>query len=94
MIWLSSMLVKPRHRRALYGPFPGLRVIPTGGIGIDGLPAWFAVGVLAGDIGSELAPRKLVRDGRREEVARLAARFMTAARAARGESSPAEGTVS
>jgi len=73
----------PRHLRALRGPFPGLRVIPTGGIGIDDLAAWFAAGALAIGIGSELAPRELVHEGRWSEITRLAQRFRTAAEAAR-----------
>ncbi len=73
----------PRHLRALQGPFPGLRAIPTGGIGIDDLPAWFGAGPLAVGIGGELAPRELVRDGRWDDIARLAERFATAAHAAR-----------
>ncbi len=73
----------PRHLRALLGPFPGLRVIPTGGIGIDDLGGWFAAGALAVGIGSELAPRELVSTGRWDEITRLAERFAAAARAAR-----------
>lgn len=77
----------PRHLRALYGPFPGLRAIPTGGIGIDDLSAWFGVGALAVGIGSELAPRELVQEGRWAEITRLAAQFAAAARAARPQQS-------
>jgi 2-dehydro-3-deoxyphosphogluconate aldolase/(4S)-4-hydroxy-2-oxoglutarate aldolase len=73
----------PRHLRALMGPFPGLRVIPTGGIGIDDLGTWFAAGALAVGIGSELAPRELVAAGRWDEITRLAESFAAAARAAR-----------
>jgi len=73
----------PRHLRALHGPFPGLRVIPTGGIGIDDLGAWFAAGALAIGIGSELAPRELVQEGRWSDIKRLAERFGAAAHAAR-----------
>ncbi|HZS88538.1 MAG TPA: 2-dehydro-3-deoxyphosphogluconate aldolase, partial [Chloroflexota bacterium] len=62
---------------------PGLRVIPTGGIGIDDLGGWFAAGALAVGIGSELAPRELVSTGRWDEITRLAERFAAAARAAR-----------
>jgi len=78
----------PRHLRALQGPFPGLRAIPTGGIGIDDLPAWFGAGALAVGIGGELAPRELVRDGRWDDITRLAERFATAARAARAPHAP------
>ena len=73
----------PRHLRALRGPFPGLRVIPTGGIGIDDLPAWFDAGALAVGIGGELTPRRLVVEGRWDEITTLARQFAAAADAAR-----------
>jgi 2-dehydro-3-deoxyphosphogluconate aldolase/(4S)-4-hydroxy-2-oxoglutarate aldolase len=81
----------PRHLRALHGPFPGLRVIPTGGIGVDDLPGWFGAGALAVGIGSELAPRELVQEGRWQEITRLAERFTAAARASQAS---AKGAVS
>ena len=73
----------PRYLRTLRGPFRGLQVIPTGGIGIGDLSAWFEAGALAIGIGSEIAPGELVRDGRWAEIARLAADFAATARAAR-----------
>jgi len=73
----------PGHLRALRGPFPGLRVIPTGGIGLDDLPAWFDAGALAVGIGGELTPRALMADGQWDEITRLAGQFAAAAVAAR-----------
>jgi len=73
----------PRHLRALRGPFPELRVIPTGGIGISDLPAWFDAGALAVGIGGELTPRALMADGQWDEITRLAGQFAAAAVAAR-----------
>ncbi|MGX6449835.1 bifunctional 4-hydroxy-2-oxoglutarate aldolase/2-dehydro-3-deoxy-phosphogluconate aldolase, partial [Patulibacter sp. S7RM1-6] len=34
----------PRHLRALRGPFPELRVVPTGGIDAPDIAAWLAAG--------------------------------------------------
>jgi len=73
----------PGHLRALRGPFPGLRAIPTGGIGLDDLPAWFDAGALAVGIGGELTPRELMADGRWDEITRLARQFAATAAAAR-----------
>ena len=73
----------PRYLRTLRGPFPELQVIPTGGIGIADLASWFKAGALAVGIGSEIAPRELVQDGRWAEISRLAADFAAIARAAR-----------
>src|SRR5438045_684385 len=74
----------PGHLRALRGPFPGLQVVPTGGIDAPDLPAWFAAGALAVGVGGELAPRALMQEGRWDEITRRAERFAAAARAARG----------
>jgi 2-dehydro-3-deoxyphosphogluconate aldolase / (4S)-4-hydroxy-2-oxoglutarate aldolase len=46
--------VGPGYVRSLRGPFPELMVIPTGGIGLDDLEAWFQAGVVAIGAGSEL----------------------------------------
>ena len=73
----------PRYLRTLRGPFPELQVIPTGGIGIADLASWFKAGALAVGIGSEIAPRELVQDGRWAEITSLAADFAAIARAAR-----------
>jgi 2-dehydro-3-deoxyphosphogluconate aldolase/(4S)-4-hydroxy-2-oxoglutarate aldolase len=73
----------PKYLRTLRGPFPELQVIPTGGIGIADLASWFKAGALAVGIGSEIAPRELVQDGRWAEITRLAADFAAIARAAR-----------
>ena len=73
----------PSHLRALRGPFPGRQVVPTGGSDAQDLHAWFAAGALAVGVGSELAPRGLMQEGRWEEITERAVRFATAARAAR-----------
>ena len=46
--------VGPEYVRALRGPLPNLRLIPTGGVALDNLAAWFAAGAWAIAIGSEL----------------------------------------
>jgi len=79
----------PRHLRALRGPFPGLQVIPTGGIEIDALATWFNEGALAVGIGSELTARSLLEEGRWDEITRRAGLFTAAAVAARGGGTPA-----
>ena len=46
--------VGPRHLRALRGPFPGLVVVPTGGIALADADSWFRAGAAAIGAGSEL----------------------------------------
>lgn len=38
----------------LRGPFPKMRIVPSGGIGIDDAPAWIAAGALAVSLGGPL----------------------------------------
>jgi len=55
--------VGPGYLTALLGPFPGLAVIPTGGIGIEEVPRWLAAGAVAVGLGSDLAPSSGTLDG-------------------------------
>ena len=48
------------HLKALLGPFPGLRVIPTGGIKPTAAHEWLAAGAVAVGLGSELVPKALL----------------------------------
>jgi 2-dehydro-3-deoxyphosphogluconate aldolase / (4S)-4-hydroxy-2-oxoglutarate aldolase len=73
----------PGHLRALRGPFPGLSVVPTGGIDAPDLAGWFNAGALAVGVGGELAPRTLIEEGRWAEITRRAERFAEATRTAR-----------
>jgi 2-dehydro-3-deoxyphosphogluconate aldolase/(4S)-4-hydroxy-2-oxoglutarate aldolase len=72
-----------RHLRALRGPFPALRVVPTGGIDADDIADWFAAGAIAIGAGGELVPRQPMAEGRWDEITRRARRFAAAVRAAR-----------
>ncbi|WP_454812260.1 bifunctional 4-hydroxy-2-oxoglutarate aldolase/2-dehydro-3-deoxy-phosphogluconate aldolase [Paenarthrobacter nitroguajacolicus] len=46
--------VGPGYIDQLRGPFPEMRVVPSGGIGIDDAPAWIAAGALAVSLGGPL----------------------------------------
>src|ERR687893_90467 len=59
----------PAHLSALRGPFPELQVVPTGGIGLEDIPAWIEAGALAVGVGGELCPGALVEQGRFSELA-------------------------
>jgi 2-dehydro-3-deoxyphosphogluconate aldolase/(4S)-4-hydroxy-2-oxoglutarate aldolase len=49
------------HLKALFGPFPGLQVIPTGGISPATAGEWLSAGALAVGLGGELVPKALRR---------------------------------
>jgi 2-dehydro-3-deoxyphosphogluconate aldolase / (4S)-4-hydroxy-2-oxoglutarate aldolase len=74
----------PRMVAALAGPFPQLRLVPTGGIGVGDLPAYFAAPNVLAVGGTWVAPSTLVRQGRFDEIAVLAAAAVEAVAAARG----------
>jgi 2-dehydro-3-deoxyphosphogluconate aldolase/(4S)-4-hydroxy-2-oxoglutarate aldolase len=76
-------LTGPAYVRALKGPFPDLSIMPTGGVSLDNIAQWFEAGVFAVGVGSELCPSQWVREGRFDDIAGRAARFVSAVQAAR-----------
>jgi 2-dehydro-3-deoxyphosphogluconate aldolase/(4S)-4-hydroxy-2-oxoglutarate aldolase len=67
------------HMRALRAPFPGLLVVPTGGIGPAAVRPWLDAGALAVGAGSELCPAPLVAARRWDDLTAAAAEFLAAA---------------
>lgn len=51
-----ASIVGPAYLRALRGPMPELRVIPSGGIDADNAADWFAAGAIAVGVGGALSP--------------------------------------
>ncbi|MFD7130790.1 bifunctional 4-hydroxy-2-oxoglutarate aldolase/2-dehydro-3-deoxy-phosphogluconate aldolase [Streptomyces sp. NPDC059894] len=73
--------VGPDYLRALRGPFPGLPIVPTGGIGPDNAADWIRAGAPAVGAGGALAPADAspaALDRARETAAALLARIRTA----------------
>ncbi|QYJ16291.1 KHG/KDPG aldolase [Rubrobacter xylanophilus DSM 9941] len=77
--------VGPGYLKALLGPFPGARFVPTGGVTDRNAGEWFAAGAFAVGAGGALAPPFLRDRVHREEVVELARRFMEAVERAREE---------
>ena len=46
--------VGPGYLKDLHGPLPGIRIMPTGGIGIDDISGWLAAGASAVGLGGPL----------------------------------------
>lgn len=46
--------VGPGYLQDLHGPLPGVRIMPTGGIGLEDIGAWFAAGAVAVGLGGPL----------------------------------------
>jgi 2-dehydro-3-deoxyphosphogluconate aldolase / (4S)-4-hydroxy-2-oxoglutarate aldolase len=72
----------PSYLKALLGPFPGMKFVPTGGVSLENLGEWFAAGVFAVGAGGALAPAKLETGRERDEVVARAEQFVDAIRAA------------
>jgi 2-dehydro-3-deoxyphosphogluconate aldolase / (4S)-4-hydroxy-2-oxoglutarate aldolase len=73
----------PAMAAALGGPFPGLRLVPTGGVGVADVPGYLGAPNVLAVGGSWVAPVPLVRDGDFAEIARLAAAAAEAVAACR-----------
>jgi 2-dehydro-3-deoxyphosphogluconate aldolase/(4S)-4-hydroxy-2-oxoglutarate aldolase len=73
----------PAYLRALRGPFPAAAIVPTGGVRIEEIQAYFDAGATAVALGSELVGRSAPRsDADFERIAAQAARATAAAREA------------
>lgn len=70
----------PSGIKALRGPFPRTRFVPTGGVNTQNLADWFAAGAFAVGAGSELAPAAAVDSGDKDEIVRRATGFLSAIR--------------
>jgi len=68
----------PAYLHELAGPFPTLRVMPSGGIGLDDLATYKLPCVASIALGSELAPAAAIASGDWEEIRRRASRALAA----------------
>jgi 2-dehydro-3-deoxyphosphogluconate aldolase/(4S)-4-hydroxy-2-oxoglutarate aldolase len=60
------------HMTGLFGPFPGLQIVPTGGISVVDALEWLSAGALAVGLGSDLLPKRLREAGAWDEISRNA----------------------
>lgn len=73
----------PGYIKALRGPLPHLRLVPTGGVDLTTIGAFFQAGVAAVGVGSSLVSPQIVRAADWTGLTRLAADYVQAAQAAR-----------
>ena len=57
--------------KALAGPFPMFKIMPTGGISLKNLGEYMASPLIAACGGSYMVKDKLIEDGEWEEITRL-----------------------
>lgn len=74
----------PSFLKDIRGPFPDLRLVPTGGVTIENVGEWIAAGAAAVGIGSDLLDKAAIAKGQFEVLTERAARL--AANVARARS--------
>jgi 2-dehydro-3-deoxyphosphogluconate aldolase/(4S)-4-hydroxy-2-oxoglutarate aldolase len=75
--------VGPGHLKAIHGPFPQIRLMPTGGVNLETVNEFVAAGACAVGLGSALVEKQAVRDGDFNRISDLAAQYVAAVKAAR-----------
>jgi 2-dehydro-3-deoxyphosphogluconate aldolase/(4S)-4-hydroxy-2-oxoglutarate aldolase len=78
-----SDCVGPGYLKALRGPFPQIRLMPTGGVNLETLPAFIQAGACAVGVGGSLVELQAIRDGNFARLRDVAAQYVQALRAAR-----------
>jgi len=65
----------PSYVKAVHGPLPNMKIMPTGGVNLDNVIEWFKNGVCAVGVGGELT--RPYKDGNYEAVTENAKAFYT-----------------
>ena len=74
----------PQYIKDILGPLPYVRLLPTGGVGLENIPAFIAAGAAAVAVGSNLTDPKLIKANNWTGLTEHARRFAEAVRQARG----------
>ena len=66
----------PAYLKQMLGPFPDLRLVPTGGVGTGNAPAYLSAGAVAVGAGTSVANPAWAHEGRYELFEQAAADFL------------------
>ncbi len=66
----------PKHLKALAGPLPQVRLLPTGGVNLDTMQDFFAAGACAVGLGTALVEKDALAAGDMDRIRKQAARFV------------------
>lgn len=80
--------VGPAHVKALKGPFPQVRLLPTGGVNLETIGDFVRAGASAVGLGSALVEKEALARGDMARIRDLAAQYVAAMKTARGAVSP------
>jgi 2-dehydro-3-deoxyphosphogluconate aldolase/(4S)-4-hydroxy-2-oxoglutarate aldolase len=73
----------PAYLKALAGPLPQIRLMPTGGVNLETIDAFLQAGAFALGVGGALVDAKLIEAGNLNEIQSRAKRFADAVRQSR-----------
>ncbi len=65
----------PKYFKDIAGPFPYIKMMPTGGVTIDNVGDWIKAGAVAVGIGSDLLDKKAIEEERYEVLTERAAKM-------------------
>jgi len=68
--------VGPSYLKAIHGPLPQVRLLPTGGVNLDTLPDFINAGACAVGLGSSLVEKKAVEEGNMDRIRDLARQYV------------------
>ena len=75
----------PAYLKALHGPLPQVRLLPTGGVNLETLGDFMKAGACAVGLGSALVEAQAVREGNMARIRDLAGRYVELMRSVRAE---------
>ncbi len=73
----------PKYFKDLSGPFPHIKLMPTGGVTIENVGEWIAAGAVAVGIGSDLLDKKAIDEEHYEVLTERAKRMVANVQQAR-----------
>lgn len=79
--------VGPNYLKALRGPLPQVRILPTGGVDLKTLPDFFKAGACAVGLGGQLVEKAAVESGNMTRIRDLAAQYVALVKQTRNQSS-------
>ncbi|AUX42671.1 ketohydroxyglutarate aldolase [Sorangium cellulosum] len=84
-VFPCSAMGGAKYLRALRGPLPDVKVMPTGGVNLTTVKEFIEAGAVALGVGGELVDAAALAAGKDEVLTERAREFMTAVRSARAE---------
>ena len=75
----------PGYLKAVHGPLPQVRLLPTGGVDLNTLPAFVKAGASAVGLGSALVEKSAVESGDMDRIRTLAEQYVALMKKTRAE---------